>query len=43
MDQQLEDRPRGSLIRPPPAAEAFYSEVLRLMAKSEIPFLLSGT
>ena len=43
MDQQLEDRPKGSLIKPPPAAEAFYSEVLRLMAKSEIPFLLSGT
>jgi predicted nucleotidyltransferase len=33
----------GSLIRPPPAAEAFYSEVLQLMAKSDIPFLLSGT
>ena len=42
MDQQT-SRPNGSLIRPPPAAEAFYSEVLQLMAKSEIPFLLSGT
>jgi len=35
MDQKLEDRPKKSLIKPPPAAEAFYSEVLRLMAKSE--------
>src|SRR5690348_13331529 len=43
MDQKLEDRPKGSLIKPSPAAEAFYSEVLRLMAKSAIPFLLSGT
>ena len=33
----------GSLIKPPPAAEAFYSEVLQLMARSGIPFLLSGT
>jgi len=31
------------LITPPPAAEAFYSEVLQLMAKSGIPFLVSGT
>ena len=31
------------LMTPPPAAEAFYSEVLQLMAKSEIPFLVSGT
>lgn len=43
MDQQLKDKPRGSLIQPSPAAEAFYSEVLQLMAKSGIPFLLSGT
>ena len=43
MDQQVKDKPRGSLIQPPPAAEAFYSEVLRLMAESEIPFLVSGT
>ena len=43
MDQQVTDRPKGSLIKPPPAAEAFYSEVLQLMAKSEIPFLVSGT
>ena len=33
MEQQLKDRPKGSLIQPSPAAEAFYSEVLRLMAK----------
>ena len=37
----LERKP--PLIKPPPAAEAFYSEVLRLMAESEIPFLVSGT
>src|SRR5438132_14359065 len=44
MDQQTtKARPNGSLIQPPPVAEAFYSEVLQLMAKSEIPFLLSGT
>src|SRR5438477_11883626 len=43
MDQQTAKRPNGSLIQPPPAAEAFYSEVLQLMAKSEIPFLVSGT
>ena len=43
MDQQVTDKPKGSLIKPPPAAEAFYSEVLQLMAKSEIPFLVSGT
>jgi hypothetical protein len=42
MDQQTIDR-SDSLIRPPPAAEAFYCEVLQLMAKSEIPFLVSGT
>lgn len=43
MEQQLSERTKGSLIRPPPAAEAFYSEVLQHMAKSEFPFLLSGT
>src|SRR4051812_8920003 len=37
----LERKP--ALIKPPPAAEAFYSEVLQLMAKSGIPFLVSGT
>ena len=37
----LERKP--ALIKPSPAAEAFYSEVLQLMAKSEIPFLVSGT
>ena len=42
MDAQVETK-RGALIQPPPAAEAFYSEVLQLMAKSEIPFLVSGT
>ena len=42
MDQQTR-RPNGSLLRPSPEAEAFYSEVLRLMAESEIPFLVSGT
>ena len=35
--------PSGSLIKPTPAAEAFYSEVLKLMAESGIPFLVSGT
>ena len=34
---------RKPLIKPQPAAEAFYSEVLQLMVKSEIPFLVSGT
>ncbi|NUR11252.1 MAG: hypothetical protein HOQ20_05305, partial [Bradyrhizobium sp.] len=36
----LERRP---LIKPTPAAEAFYCEVLQLMAESKIPFLVSGT
>jgi hypothetical protein len=36
-------KPNGSLIQPPPAAEAFYSEVLQMMARSRIPFLVSGT
>lgn len=43
MEPQIATRPNGRLIQPPPAAEAFYSEVLQLMAKSEIPFLVSGT
>src|SRR5438045_4033896 len=43
MEQQVKDRPKGPLIQPPPAAEAFYSEVLQLMADSGIPFLVSGT
>ncbi len=43
MDQQVAEKPNGSLLKPTPAAEAFYSEVLQLMAKSGIPFLLSGT
>ena len=37
----LERKP--PLITPTPAAEAFYCEVLQLMAKSGIPFLVSGT
>ena len=36
-------KPNGTLIRPSPEAEAFYSEVLQLMAESGIPFLVSGT
>src|SRR5439155_4572149 len=44
MDQQTAmAKSNGSLIRPPPPAEAFYSEVLQLMAQSGIPFLVSGT
>ena len=43
MEQQVKTRPNGSLIQPPPAAEAFYSAVLKLMAESQIPFLVSGT
>jgi hypothetical protein len=43
MDQQVEARPNGSTIQQPPEAEAFYAEVLRLMAQSEVPFLVSGT
>jgi nucleotidyltransferase DUF2204 len=43
MDNEVKDKPGGSLIKPPPAAEAFYSEVLQLMAASDIPFLVSGT
>ena len=37
----LERKP--ALMTPSPAAEAFYSEVLQLMAESGIPFLVSGT
>ena len=37
----LERKP--ALIKPAPAAEAFYSEVLKHMAQSGIPFLVSGT
>ena len=37
----LERKP--ALIKPPPVAEAFYCEVLQLMAESKIPFLVSGT
>src|SRR3954454_19320726 len=43
MDQRVADPPKGTLIQPSPEAEAFYSEVLQLMAKSDIPFLVSGT
>ena len=43
MNVEVANRPNGPLIQPPPAAEAFYSEVLQLMARSEIPFLVSGT
>src|SRR3954469_6617233 len=43
MDQQFRHKSGRSLIQPPPAAEAFYSEVLRMMAESGIPFLVSGT
>jgi hypothetical protein len=35
--------PESSSLEPPPPTENFYSEVIRLMAESEIPFLLSGT
>jgi predicted nucleotidyltransferase len=43
MDQKVAARPNGRLLQPSPPAEAFYSEVLQLMARSEIPFLVSGT
>ena len=43
MEQQTLSKPRGSLMQPEPEAEAFYREVLRLMVKSRIPFLVSGT
>jgi len=32
-----------SLYQPPPEREEFYTEVVELLAKSEIPFLLSGS
>jgi len=32
-----------SRFEPPPLAEEFYTEVVKLLAQSEIPFLLSGT
>jgi nucleotidyltransferase DUF2204 len=35
--------PEDSPFEPSAPAEKFYSEVVRLMAESEIPFLLSGT
>src|SRR5690348_18352346 len=52
MDQQTADKPhdrppgdepKGALLQQPPAAEAFYSQVLQTMADSDIPFLVSGT
>jgi hypothetical protein len=43
MDQQTKRKSNGPLLQPPPAAEAFYSEVLQMMAESQIPFLVSGT
>jgi hypothetical protein len=43
MDQQAASPPEGALLQPAPEAEAFYSDVLRQMAESEIPFLVSGT
>src|SRR5215204_2591739 len=42
MDQQTSNK-RPRLIQQPPEAEAFYSQVLQLMAESGIPFLVSGT
>jgi hypothetical protein len=43
MDQLVQEKKAMKFITPPPAAEAFYSEVLQLMAQSGIPFLVSGT
>jgi len=43
MDQMTLNRPNGALIKPAPEAEAFYCEVLQLMAASNVPFLVSGT
>jgi hypothetical protein len=40
---QLLTPPPSPLFEPPPAAEHFYSECIRLLAASDIPFLLSGT
>ncbi|MBA3525735.1 MAG: nucleotidyltransferase [Pseudomonadota bacterium] len=39
-----EQRPlEKSHFEPPPLAEQFYTEVVKLLAQSDIPFLLSGT
>ena len=35
--------PDSPTLTPPPAAEDFYTECIRLLAGSDIPFLLSGT
>ncbi len=35
--------PEATAFEPPPDAEAFYAESLRLLTESGIPFLLSGT
>ena len=35
--------PETAALEPPASPDAFYSEVIRLMVESEIPFLLSGT
>ncbi|MES2119159.1 MAG: hypothetical protein V4513_01110 [Pseudomonadota bacterium] len=43
MEAQAKPQPNGTLLQPPPEAETFYSEVLALMAQSQIPFLVSGT
>src|SRR6266542_1912279 len=43
MNQHVASPTDGALIQPAPEAEAFYSEVLRLMTDSGIPFLVSGT
>ena len=42
-EPQPSDNGESSLLEPPPAAEAFYSECLQQLARSDIPFLLSGT
>ena len=42
MDLAVEN-PESPLIEPEPAAESFYSECLKQMVRSEVPFLLSGT
>jgi hypothetical protein len=43
MEHQLKSRTNGTLMHTSPEAEAFYCEVLQLMTKSGIPFLVSGT
>jgi hypothetical protein len=40
---QLSSIEHGRWMKQPPEAEAFYCEVLQQMAKSQIPFLVSGT